>query len=284
MRKNCLSTPPAWAFPDLEYADNSATNWGGSINRVESSNRVDSNMKRGSTSSQGAPSLRAANEPPVALFCLTEIVDNPLEWVVEGVIPRGELTLITGEAGVGKSAFLTGMIANVTRGTLGPRGALWQEDALRLLDPDWYGSGGVSEVDRLENRHQTSAGRSAVERGAVRPHDTGQRRGPYAIDRAPVEPNPVEPTPAAVVAFFTANMLADSVRPQLIEAGADLAKVYALCYLEDPVQLVGDTRRVHDKHFKTIISGRDFITSTIPILAPHLGPSSVLFSLVEDYW
>ncbi len=116
MRKNCSSTPPAWAFPDLEYADNSATNGGGSINRVESSNRVDSNTKRGSTSPKGALSPQAANDPPVALCCLEEKVDKPLEWVVEGVIPRGELTLITGEAGVGKSAFLTGLIANVTRG------------------------------------------------------------------------------------------------------------------------------------------------------------------------
>ena len=26
MRKKCLSTPPAWAFPDPEYADHSAAN------------------------------------------------------------------------------------------------------------------------------------------------------------------------------------------------------------------------------------------------------------------
>jgi hypothetical protein len=33
------------------------------------------------------------------------------------------------------------------------------------------------------------------------------------------------------VIFSTANMLADAVRPRLIEAGADLGKVYALCQL-----------------------------------------------------
>ena len=278
MRKKCLSTSPAWAFPDPEYADNSATNgWdvegsagpktasmsagparvavdlggvsgngGGSINRVESSKKVDSNTKSGSTNPKGALSPQAVNDPPVGLFCLTEIVDKPLEWVVEGVIPRGELTLITGEAGVGKSAFLAGMIANVTRGMPGPRGALCQDDALRVPDPVRHGSGRVSEVDRSENRHQTSAARSAVERGAARPHDTDQRRSPYVLGGAPadsksldsnqLEPIRAEPTPAAVVIFSTANMLADSVRPRLVQAGADLRKVYALCQFEDEGQ------------------------------------------------
>ena len=132
MRKKCLSTPPAWAFPAPKYADNSAANeWDvngsagpktaavsagatrvvvdpgeGPGNGTGSSNRVESNTKCGSKSPKGASSLLAANEPPVALCCLTDIVDQPLEWVVEGVIPRGELTLITGEAGVGKSDFL----------------------------------------------------------------------------------------------------------------------------------------------------------------------------------
>ena len=44
---------------------------------------------------QGSASHSPADEPPVALFSLAEIVDQPIEWVVEGVIPRGELTLIT---------------------------------------------------------------------------------------------------------------------------------------------------------------------------------------------
>ena len=284
MRKKCLSTPPAWAFPDPEYADHSAANgWdvqgsagpktasisagpargavdpgggpgngGGSNNRVESNKKVESSNKNGSTSRKGAPSPLAANEPPAALFCLAEIVDKPLEWVVDGVIPRGELTLITGEAGVGKSDFLVGLIANVTRGTPGPRGALWQDDALRVPDSVRHGSGSVSELGRSENRDQTSVGRSAVERGAARPHDTAPRRSPYAADRSLAEPNSgdsnpgdsnqveptrVEPNPSAVVIFSTANMLADSVRPRLIEAGADLGKVYALCQFEERGQL-----------------------------------------------
>jgi hypothetical protein len=332
MRKKCLSTPPAWAFPDPEDAGKTApSGWdvdgsagsktasipaaaervavekgGGSINTGRSTNNGGSNHKGGdndkrdsnnvggsthkialtnvggstnqgalnnngvstnggasikpggSTNAKGGASPQVANDPPAALFCLTEIVDKPLEWVVEGVIPRGELTLITGEAGVGKSAFLAGLIANVTRGTPGPRDALRQDDALRAPepapppDPVRTRSGNVSQARIGENYGQISTGRSAVESGGTRPDDTAQGRSPYAVgrtsaDRARAEPNsgernsgersPIEPTPAAVVIFSTANMLADSVRPRLIEAGADLGKVYALCQFEERGQL-----------------------------------------------
>ena len=77
-----------------------------------------------STAAWGLSSFQGGDETPVALRSLAEIVDEPLEWVVEGVILRGEVTLVTGEAGVGKSGFLAGMIANVTRGGRGPRDAL----------------------------------------------------------------------------------------------------------------------------------------------------------------
>ena len=121
-----MSTLPARAFPEPEYVDNSATNgWdvggsagsktvsisagparvamdpgggpsnvGGSLNRVNSSKRVDSNTKSGLTSPKGALSPQAANDPPVAFFRLTEIVDKPLEWVVEGLIPRADLAKV----------------------------------------------------------------------------------------------------------------------------------------------------------------------------------------------
>ena len=321
MRKKCLSTPPAWAFPDPQYADNPVPNgWdvdssarpktgsipaaaarapvekgGGSINGGGSTNKGSSNLgssnlgssnkgdltNRGalnntgalnngadstnrqklndkgasnkpgdSTNAKGASSPQVANDPPAALFCLTEIIDKPLEWVVEGVIPRGELTLITGEAGVGKSDFLAGLIANVTRGTPGPRGALWQDDALRAPDPAPHpdpvrtGSGNVSQAGLGEKRVKTSAGRSVVESGGTRPHDMAQSRSLHAAgrdqtDSISTEPTPFELKPAAVVIFSTANMLADSVRPRLIEAGADLGKVYALCQLEDRGQPEG---------------------------------------------
>jgi hypothetical protein len=371
MRKKCLSTPPAWAFPDPEDAGKTAVSgWdvdgsagsktasiptaaervavekgGGSTNSGRSGNNGGSNSNRGdndkkdsnnvggstnkialtngggstnqgalnnngasinggalinggasnkpggSTNAKGAASPQVATDPPAALYCLTEIVDKPLEWVVEGVIPRGELTLITGEAGVGKSAFLAGLIANVTRGTPGPRDALRQDDALRAPEPVpppnpvRTGSGYVSQARIGENYGQISAGKSAVARGGTRPDDTAQGRSPYAVgrtsadrtsaERAQAEPNsgernPKEPTPAAVVIFSTANMLADSVRPRLIEAGADLGKVYALCQFEERGQLEGASRPDGGRNVGTVHAAEADSVADTPSFRPRM--------------
>ena len=64
-------------------SNNGASNNGASINGGAS------NKPGGSTNAKGGASPQVATDPPAALFCLTEIVDKPLEWVVEGVIPRG---------------------------------------------------------------------------------------------------------------------------------------------------------------------------------------------------
>jgi hypothetical protein len=157
-------------------------------------------------------------------------VDQPIEWVVEGVIPRGELTLITGEAGVGKSGFLGGLIANVTRGRPGPRDALCLEDSGSPADlghaddrARFEGSADSdSDTDPLANRREISAHSPGAPDGIAPATSAGLHRSSNAAD----------PTPGAVVIFSTANMLADAVRPRLIEAGADLGKIYALCQRE----------------------------------------------------
>ena len=52
---------------------------------------------------------------------LNEVTSKPLEWVWDGLIPRGKLTLITGEPGVGKSLFAMYVAAMVTRGLTRPK-------------------------------------------------------------------------------------------------------------------------------------------------------------------
>ena len=46
---------------------------------------------------------------------LSEILAKPQGWVWNGVIPEGQVTLVTGEPGVGKSLFAMDVIARVTR-------------------------------------------------------------------------------------------------------------------------------------------------------------------------
>ena len=47
---------------------------------------------------------------------MSEIEAKPIDWVVPGVVPRGELTLLGGDGGVGKGLYLAQMIAYVTTG------------------------------------------------------------------------------------------------------------------------------------------------------------------------
>ena len=235
-RKRSFSTSPAWAFPTAGEAHKiEGVGWdvAGSAAVITESipagaGRVSVDKGRGSTRAKGVPSPTPADEPPAALFSLAEIVDQPIEWVVEGVIPRGELTLITGEAGVGKSGFLGGLIANVTRGRPGPRDPLCLEDSgypadLGHADDRVRVEGNAdSDTDPLANRREISADSPGTPDGIAPATSAGLRRSSNAAD----------PKPGAVVIFSTANMLADAVRPRLIEAGADLGKVYALCQRE----------------------------------------------------
>ena len=253
-KKKCLRTPPAGAGPSPKATHQTvAVGWdfagsaaaktasiparGTRISTVKASGSMTAKSK----TAKGSPSPAPADEPPVALFSLAEIVDKPIEWVVEGVIPRGELTLITGEAGVGKSGFLAGLIANVTRGRLGPRDVLCPADSERPegsgLSDDLARSkpGTDSDTKPFANRAMTSLdGPGGAPRGSDVARDNGHAHHmPAHSAETRHSSSATTPAPAAVVIFSTANMLADAVRPRFIEAGADLGKVYALCQLEE---------------------------------------------------
>jgi len=205
--------------------------------------RISTGKESDSKTAKGSPSPTPA-EPPVALYSLAEIVDKPIEWVVEGVIPRGELTLITGEAGVGKSGFLAGLIANVTRGRPGPRDPVGPEDAVCPRDSEHSGDRGRSEggsdtdsktdIDLLLKPCRISADGPGAPLGSdvARDKVVGHSVGAINAEKRHSS-SATNHTPAAVVIFSTANILADAVRPRLIEAGADLGKVYALCQLDE---------------------------------------------------
>jgi putative DNA primase/helicase len=56
------------------------------------------------------------------LRCAADIIPKPVEWLWPGRIPMGKLTLIAGEAGLGKSHILSGIAASVTIGGPWPCG------------------------------------------------------------------------------------------------------------------------------------------------------------------
>ena len=95
-RKRSFSSSPAWAFPSAGEAHKiEGVGWGVADSAAMKSEsipagagRVSADKGRGLTTAKGVPSPTPADEPPAALFSLAEIVDQPIEWVVEGVIPR----------------------------------------------------------------------------------------------------------------------------------------------------------------------------------------------------
>jgi AAA domain len=59
-------------------------------------------------------------DPRATSYATIEPLDP--EWLCEGLIPQGELTLIAGEGGVGKGFWMADMTARVTRGDVMPNG------------------------------------------------------------------------------------------------------------------------------------------------------------------
>ena len=137
-----------------------------------------------------------------------------MEWVFEGLIPRGAVTLLAGDSGVGKSRLAVGLMAAVLRGLPGPH-----EGAF---------------ADANETAAGEALGELAFDRGSLRAADSTAAdflSGEEACRS--LVPAAVRPAASAVVVFSSAQMLTDSIRPRLIEARADLARVYSLCGVDD---------------------------------------------------
>jgi RecA-family ATPase len=61
----------------------------------------------------------------------SKIKSRRLRWLLKPFIPRGMITVVTGESGIGKSTFIIDLIARITTGDDMPQfGDLALEDAL----------------------------------------------------------------------------------------------------------------------------------------------------------
>ena len=188
------NSPPDWVFPDRVAADEAVD-----AEPISSESGVISDSR-----------LESAG-PKVALRCLADVVTKPLEWVLEDVIPRGEVTLLAGDAGVGKSRFAVGLIAAVLRGQPGPR--------CRIVAATEKCASGDSPGEQ----HNEAA--SFIPAGVTRDVDSVSVGGSSRP--------PGKPTDPAVVVFSSEQMLTDSIRPRLVEARADLSRVFALCGIDE---------------------------------------------------
>lgn len=124
------------ALPDLQK-DQSLAEWIGEQLVQHSDEKIRSDIETYVALTEPVEYVKPKYTPPAGpradLQCLSEIVLKPLEWVFEGVIPRGKLTVLTGEPGVGKSPILLEVINGVTFGDRGPLSADMQEPGAVIL-------------------------------------------------------------------------------------------------------------------------------------------------------
>jgi hypothetical protein len=131
--------------------------------------------------------------------CLAGVAGKPLEWVWDRVVPRGKLTLITGESGAGKSLVVLDVAAAVTRGQTGPS---FSAETLANSDLGNYSYG-------------KSAGGTAEDGGTSRNRTSQQ--------------SCVDPARGNGVLLLTAgDCWSDTVIPRLNAANADMSQVFTL--------------------------------------------------------
>lgn len=76
-------------------------------------------------------------KPPKRRFTYaSEVQEQPIEWLWEGRLAKGELTLGVGDAGLGKGLSIAKLIAHITRGLLLPGGPKLSSGGVILMSPE----------------------------------------------------------------------------------------------------------------------------------------------------
>ena len=125
---------------------------------------------------------------------MSETTPEPVDWAWEGLVPRGSLTMVTGDPGIGKSLLTLQVAAMVTRGVKNPG----------ELVPTSPGPDGSVVGDRGNPESNSAAGVAAAQSGLA----GSERRG--------------------VLVLSAADHPRRTVLPRLIAAGADPSQVFFL--------------------------------------------------------
>jgi RecA-family ATPase len=101
------------------------------------------------------------SEPGLRLVPLNTVEPRNVRWLVPGFIPLGTLTMVAGVGGLGKSMWLTGVAARLSRGDLDghpPSDAVivsYEDTAAEVLRPRVEAAGGdPSRVHVIEPEHR----------------------------------------------------------------------------------------------------------------------------------
>jgi 5S rRNA maturation endonuclease (ribonuclease M5) len=81
--------------------------------------------------------LEEISRPPKRKFTYaSEVQEQPIDWLWEGRLAKGEFTLGVGDAGTGKGLSVTKMIAHITRGLSFPGGPKFPPGGVILMSPE----------------------------------------------------------------------------------------------------------------------------------------------------
>jgi len=85
-------------------------------------NLADTEKTQGKTHSDLADTGRSEFKSSPKLICMADVKSEPIDWLWEGRIPSGRISLLVGMPGIGKSFLTTDMAARVSTGTPWPDG------------------------------------------------------------------------------------------------------------------------------------------------------------------
>ena len=54
---------------------------------------------------------------PITLAAVSEVEEEPVDWLIPGYIPRGQISLLVGDGGTGKTSIWCNIVAGITAGT-----------------------------------------------------------------------------------------------------------------------------------------------------------------------
>ena len=90
-----------------------------------------------STATYGGDSGKAS--PPIhggASVCIADVQSHPVEWLWRGWIPRGKVTLVEGDPGLGKSLLTLYLAARITKGLPMPDGSHCERGSVVIVNAE----------------------------------------------------------------------------------------------------------------------------------------------------
>ena len=154
---------------------------------------------------------------------MSETTPLPVEWVWEGLVPQRNLTLLTGDPGIGKSLVTLQVAAMVTRGVTNPRDLV---PGLALVKPDSgdakHRASGVNGKAAGGANGNSDAMPSTPE-DAPHPNPSPRKAGARGFGTSPLGA-----CSTGVLVLSAADQPRQTVLPRLIAAGADPSQVFFL--------------------------------------------------------